>query len=805
MKPIRLELEGFGPYATAQVMDFRDLEGHDLVLIEGPTGAGKTTIFDAISYALYGHVPGARASVMSQLRSSHVETGADVTRVRFTFERGGHYYRVERKPEYARPKKRGEGTTKQPASAKLFRLYARSDGEERLFDERLVSAKTQEITALVTELVGLSAVQFNQVLVLPQGQFRDFLEAQSSRKEELLSALFGDSVHDQVCEALIAETKSLVREEERLAERLADRLQLADVERIEDLTAKVEGIERALPLVEEDVRDVRQRATTLARRLGAAEEAHARFTKQRSLSQELAELQKKWPQDLESKVEGWSLELGELQRRVSTLEQAAKVSAEQRSLTAQVQAAQARYQPLAENRKDNETQLQKLGEQLEVLLGEGEERSQLLEELRTQVAACRRKQDEHALAITLASTLRGSEPCPVCGSREHPAPAHGEQSSQLHSLERQLASAQKSLEASRQMYRTVRAEQSRLKKVAEEQLAAAERARQTVAEKRAQLEAVEAQMSRYESLREGSQGEGSQGDESPGDLETQWRTSRKRLEERESHVQRAQKAMRQMEALEASLRALLEVSTQHADEPLALRRQVRHCEGERKRWEAHQAELHASLASLWSIRDDVAAIERDLLRVQTELRIVKPLAAAVRGQNPRGISLSRYVLQAKMEEVAQAASARLLRMTEQRYRLKVGDERMRGRQSAGLDLFVVDAFSADAERPVQTLSGGEAFLASLALAMGLSDVVQAHAGGVRMDALFIDEGFGTLDAETLDLAMAAIRELRTEGRMIGIISHVEALKEVIPAHIQVRKRVGGSTIRMPKGQQRLAV
>ncbi|RKT52594.1 AAA family ATPase [Saccharothrix australiensis] len=160
------------------------------------------------------------------------------------------------------------------------------------------------------------------------------------------------------------------------------------------------------------------------------------------------------------------------------------------------------------------------------------------------------------------------------------------------------------------------------------------------------------------------------------------------------------------------------------------------------------------------------------------------------GQNTRNMTLRTYVLAARLEEVAVAASARLERMSQGRYRfvhsVAAGPRGTRG----GLGLDVLDDYSGQ-QRPAKTLSGGESFLASLALALGLSDVVAA---GAVLDTLFIDEGFGTLDAETLELVMTTLDELRAGGRVVGLVSHVEELRQRIPTRLRVRKARGGSSL-----------
>jgi exonuclease SbcC len=152
--------------------------------------------------------------------------------------------------------------------------------------------------------------------------------------------------------------------------------------------------------------------------------------------------------------------------------------------------------------------------------------------------------------------------------------------------------------------------------------------------------------------------------------------------------------------------------------------------------------------------------------------------------NTRRMRLETYVLAAQLEQIIAAANLRLARMTAGRYALDLDDERQHRNVETGLGIGVRDAHTG-LVRQAASLSGGEMFLASLALALGLAEVVSAQAGGIRLDTLFVDEGFGSLDAETLDTAMAAIDDLRTGGRTIGLISHVESMQERIPAKLAV--------------------
>ncbi len=188
----------------------------------------------------------------------------------------------------------------------------------------------------------------------------------------------------------------------------------------------------------------------------------------------------------------------------------------------------------------------------------------------------------------------------------------------------------------------------------------------------------------------------------------------------------------------------------------------------------------------------VAALAAELEKVERKLLVVGHVADVAGGRNGLNMSLQRFVLAARLEEVAEAASRRLLVMSKGRFRLRHDTTVVHRSQAAGLGLVVEDAWTGVTDRPVGALSGGESFLASLALALGLSDVVLGRSGGLRLDSLFVDEGFGSLDEDTLDDAIRALEELREKGRLVGVISHVPELRRRIPARIEVKRSLDGS-------------
>ena len=176
--------------------------------------------------------------------------------------------------------------------------------------------------------------------------------------------------------------------------------------------------------------------------------------------------------------------------------------------------------------------------------------------------------------------------------------------------------------------------------------------------------------------------------------------------------------------------------------------------------------------------------------------VVGTLAEVACGSNRTNyVSFHRYVLGVLLDDVLVHATERLIKMSAGRYQLKRKEQGNKGRQAAGLDLVVHDDYSGQS-RPVSTLSGGESFMAALALALGLSDVVQAHTGGVRLETLFVDEGFGSLDAEALELAVATLIDLQRTGRTIGVISHVQELKEQLDLRVDITRNKFGSSLRV---------
>ena len=209
--------------------------------------------------------------------------------------------------------------------------------------------------------------------------------------------------------------------------------------------------------------------------------------------------------------------------------------------------------------------------------------------------------------------------------------------------------------------------------------------------------------------------------------------------------------------------------------------------------------LTAFLARFEALAEATTVLEQALSRREDqsqELRRRSEIAKTINGQgeNALRMRLTTFVLAARLERIAEAATHHLSAMTGGRYQLLLDAERA-GRGLRGLDLKVHDEY-AEQQRPAESLSGGETFMTSLAMALGLAEVVQTEAGGIGMESLFIDEGFGSLDDHTLEAVMAALHTLQGEGRRIGVVSHVSDMHDQIPVQLRVEKARSGSTLHM---------
>jgi DNA repair protein SbcC/Rad50 len=875
MKLLAIDIEGFGPFKDVQTVDFTDFDDYGIFLIGGRTGAGKSTILDAVCFALYGSVPRYDDYTGTvRLRSDHC-TPEDPTTVTLTFEARGSTYRVTRSPEYERPKLRGEGLAKQAASVLLEQQT--SDGWEGL------ETRAREVAELISEIVKLDKQEFLQVALLAQNRFQRFLEAESRDRQDLLRRLFGTRRFDQYTEALALQTRTLQEQLQSSAENAARIItdlsndldappperEASEIDWAKDLTAAAAATASQTQQAE---RDEEQHSRAAATALTQAQELDRRQRQRAGAAATLAALELK------------AAETDESRRRLKVAQTVAELhpyATAEKDARQRLQAAQSEHDAAAQacgtvpdgDLRDHAGRLtetigllsplvrtetvelpraQQTAQRARAALNGVRERAAAELERRNRnvqgskqleidaLAALSGASSEeqrlrdahlHGRAAILAEQLRRGDPCPVCGAIEHPAPALfiGEPvtDQDLEAAEQKRQQAQRALDAASRK-RAEAETTAALLSGGSDELRARETAATDAEKELARAEqAIQGNLDGYASIAERAQ------------ALTQQRNTLERLADARRELTRAagehasknEQFHRELQARgfadrksaaavalpKAERDRLEELIGKHDAERngvtavLALA-ELQGLPEQRPNIEALNLASNEAAAAYRGAteqrvravgratrsRELTARLEQELessAGTRAQLDLVEGLARAAKGDagyNRPGIPLERFVLAAELEEIVAAANVRLRAMSQGRYTIEHSDDRTRGGKSAGLELVIYDAHTG-APRVPQSLSGGEKFLASLALALGMAEVVTDRAGGIKLDTLFIDEGFGSLDSETLEIAMQTLDQLRQGGRTVGLISHVEAMQEQIPAKLEVTVTDRGSS------------
>ena len=876
MRPLNLTMAAFGPYAGQATVDFSVLGTSGLYLITGDTGAGKTTIFDAITYALYGEASG-ESRESSMLRSKYAAPETP-TFVELTFLNGGKAYTVRRNPEYTRPKTRGTGTTVQKADAELT-----------LPDGRIIT-KARDVTAAVTDIVGVDREQFARIAMIAQGEFRKLLLAQTDERKAIFRQIFHTGQYQALQNRLKEEAAALDRqcgELEAGLRQAAGSIRCDAPETLPDaldtdaLLAALDTLlyadEAALTQAQAEHAETETQREQVLSDLGKAEALEAARGK-------LAEAESAWTEaQAEMKAAQAALDTAtasqpEIQSRrqgITRLEDALRRYEQLDTLRAQAEAERKR---LAQKRSDLdaarartdaaakalETARGKLSGQPKLAVAAAqaghaqdaaaqrctqlaalETQRQQCAELETALTAAQAEYQKAAEAAQaalahygaqnrayldaqagiLARTLVPGQPCPVCGATEHPCPAAApEQAPDAAALKRALSdsdraqktAAERSAQAAglRGQLDAVRGALAQSCRALTPPLdpdtlaetlpalraAAARDAEALAAQHTAQqqalsaLQALEAGLpAQEEALRR------QQADIQERAQELSARAARCAELDAEAE-RRAQELPHENRA--AAQRALVETRTQCEALQQALdTARERSSAAQSVRAEQLQKQVSTCDARLEQNRAARTAIDtrrQQHAAVRARWQWVHALAATANGAVPgkEKIMLETYIQTAYFDRILGRANTRLLIMSGGQYELRRCARAGDNRSQTGLELEVIDHYNGTA-RSVKTLSGGETFAASLSLALGLSDEVQATAGGVQLEAMFVDEGFGSLDSEALQQALAALVGVSGGSRIVGIISHVAELKDRIDRQIIVTKdRSGGSRVQV---------
>lgn len=1012
MRPIRLTLNAFGPYAGREVVDFTAALDAGIFGIYGDTGAGKTTIFDGIAFALFGQSSGAERASDDML--SDYADPREITEVELVFDLGEKRYVVRRIPRQERASNRGEGTTSQAHEAYLFDATGltldqiKQDSSGEMLSEK----KTSLVDPMIRDLLGYDAAQFRQIVLLPQGEFRKILTANSDERAPILKRLFDVSLYENFMQKIRTQAAAMHREikdqrlvrdtklegltEQELKDDIASRdksigelserlsalatqaathqkaltegetllakfTSLSDAKRdegelksnaetikaYEDRVAIARAAQSVLPAetlrdsTKQDLVDASKLKADADTALGLASTAHD------SAIVELGRVAKQKPQREEAvamvqKLERWEGILEKAASLQGPLDEA--TIAQQNAEAAEIDAKSA--EAATKNELDNIKTLQRALPVHTKAISDATTSLAALEreaEITGRFDACLLKRDQQATnlasliedhkkadsyltvcqeafsraeqeltdiqALHVARKLSAGEPCPACGSTEHPDPATGdperlgrhenfEAAEQLRNAAAEQERAAKGLVATGEAILAERQQEldgltkpersretlvplletardtkqelesdTRFNELAD-RLAKAESASNDALKAREEaskavslqkqavsiaqttltttlaevpeewrnlpvltegLSTARAEQSRLEqentsaidteknaALQLASAKEGqrnavtslSKADIASKQAEEELSKSLAASKLSEEGYQSGKSDVAQLEELETAIqlhtnqvasnkdrlgRLIAEIGDQEHPDIEALKVAAKACTDELDSGRSEQARLTSELARKNEVLATVTALSAKIASLAKKYAPLGEIAGLVNGDNDLKVRLPDFAIAAMFDEILDASNQRLGPMTNHRFQLHRPVEKTGGRSKRGLDIAVFDA-NTEKSRSTTSLSGGEGFQASLALALGLSDVVQQNSGGIKLDAIFIDEGFGTLDQETLDTALETLCSLTGEMRAVGLISHTEQVKNLITEGFDIEVTPSGSHI-----------
>lgn len=878
MKPCTVEFQAFGPYAGHELVDFEKLAARGLFLICGKTGTGKTMILDAITFALYGKSSGHGRDDFEAMRCTNA--AFDVTTyVRFTFENNGIYYRFERRLERKRKN----------LSASYMVWQKDENGTWTALFE---NAKEKMLNEKAEEIIGLSYEQFRQVIVLPQGQFEKFLTSDSADKEKILTSIFGEEKWQAVAQLMFEEATERRQQLKSLQEQISNSLQEEACETLAELEAVIAQKKERLVTMEaayqegaceKQIRALRDRLA-LVSRFQDLRRGKARVRAYEEKQHDRAE-QEKRIQDARraEKVKELLLELHRAEAAQAERKTAVR-AADQSAGQAKQQAEQILLQVTAQQQKNDEIEekkaqkiqltakitdyesiaaleqnFQKQRKAAESALQEAEQEKQVYESYAPKLVmlheAYETDMEEHRKLLAaylagitgeLAASLVEGQPCPVCGSREHPQKAvRTEADTSKEHVEEKRAEADAVYQ---KLQQTMQKQEQAKKKYEEKQRLAQElqlaketaytrlaemqnnlipeigslaelqkklqqltdeigkdteklqsltkmleQANNTVAETAAKAELARQEEELTQKKQEAAMQMVAKGLSEHGFADIK-EAEQLLMGEKELEGMRRQIAdydAGKKAAEEQVMRLQEELGRQQEPDEEACKTELARLEKQQEIYAKETAVLSETIRRLSQKAEKLAlageGIEEKLLEAEQDLAFAKKL------RGDAGTGLQRYVLGILFSSVIAAANRMLSMVHGGRYRLFRSDEKAQGSNKRGLELKVYDKNSEEHEgRFVSTLSGGEKFLASLALSIGMSTIAQKS--GIRIEALFIDEGFGSLDEDSITDAMQILASIQQANGLVGIISHVQLLQERIPTKLRVEETEKGNHI-----------
>ena len=926
MRPTKLVLSAFGPYASKIELDLSKLGENGVYLITGDTGAGKTTIFDAITFALFGKPSGDIRDVKT-LRSEYAKEEIE-TYVELDFIYHSEEYHIYRRPEYSYTHVQKNGEVKQRSkSADAYLILPNG--------ERIV--KPTEVTKQVEQLLGMKRDQFRQIAMIAQGSFLEILNADTKDRGKLFEKVFMTSKYsilmDRLNQMAKEGTTKLNEAKLRLQQIISDirvpvilqeeYAQILETFAMDDIQPVYDLLDKIIANAKEEIITLQRQKDQIQKQLQKSRKEESEKSKQLQDLLSLGKLISEKPAKEEKvsyfedklKVDGekYKLQIDVLKKEQVQIEHELPEYVHLTKLTTKLSEIKKQLSSLA---KDLDAKIS-LKKQLDEDIALKQMESQTLtncevylnkltikeEELQKKISAFYHAsmiQKEYQIALEdlkkktislqkttdvkteiqkqyddaqvsyfanqaglLASRLSKGEPCPVCGSLEHPHPAsHSDKlvtQEEINRYKKKVDQAEKEYQLASEACADANLKMSSLKneldlvlKSVTEQVIPIEDAQIFIDEHTVQLKneqeetsthikQLQLQSKHYQELLkiipqlqqkltvvsdEVSQNEITQAKlsvereqiqkqvaeitgklkySSEAEAKNRVSTITKQILDYQQQIDQLTNATKQATDELVYVNALIDmlkekVSISIEEIPLQ-QNQLKSLQIEIENLQVQQEEnlknIHNAQLYETDAKDMKQKIKFEHETYQTKLSrysSLKELADVAMGNGRSGkekITLQEYVQIAYLDRMIQKANERYLSMSNQQYQLVRSSGSKDKRSHEALDLDVIDYMNGSV-RPVSSLSGGESFIASLALALGMSDEIQSQAGGIQIDTMFIDEGFGTLDQDSLNTAIQTLMNLSGANRLVGIISHVKELKERIHKGIIVTKDLHGS-------------
>ena len=812
MKPLKLTISAFGSYAGEVTIDFSGVQS-GIFLITGDTGAGKTTIFDAITYALYDRTSGGiRSGAM--MRSEYADDSAQ-TYVELEFLHQQKVWRIYRNPDYKRTRKRKdkEGNYRLTQEKSKVELY--------LPDKTMYKGNKKETNEKIQEIIGLDVRQFTQVAMLPQGDFLKLLHAKSEERKEIFSKIFDTGIYRRMQEILREKEKSLeeqLKETERAWEEEAAgiicrtlspiREQLEEARRQRDKEKVLLYLNSYLKEGKKEEEEAKNREKEIQEKLSRTERQAERQKRIQQLRLQIQQL------------ESWLLQAEEKQNLLkeqleSSLE---KNRTERKSWEDIIENAGKElpaWKEKAENLKKEWDSLKNMEEQagrVQKALRKKEKAAKEWQKTNQSYKEQQKTYEEvydrflEAQAGILAQKLPEGEPCPVCGSCEHPKRALlPPEAPTQNQVEREKAALKELEEEKDKMQAAFMNTQNRLEK---------ERVKLEEEKKTAKAKLYLSEDGWYEKLillKQEKEREYKEAlsfyEEEKNKSEARKKQAKQKLKNLEEEVSKRQKetaefakAFDHKRGEKTAKEELLKKEEEELKDGNDLLKETdlkqlsEHLKEEQETVSKKAKELFSQNEVNRKIQKTLEKCRKEYEGLCSHYEEISNLSRTANGGLNQSVKMDfeSYIQRQYFRQMIAYANQRLGKMTGNQLFLRCREVSQLGiKEKSGLDLNVYSSIT-DSVRDVKTLSGGESFLAALAMAFGMADTIQDMAGAVRLDTLFLDEGFGNLDEYAREQAIEALEELSRDRYMIGIISHVAELKEQIEQKLVVKKGREGS-------------